>query len=46
MWILLLKKDENYFLSVFLKKCKYIEKIVIRHNIEEKEFFSSDYDEE
>ena len=26
-----LKKDENYYLQVFLKKCKYIEKKVIRH---------------
>ena len=26
-----LKKDENYYLQVFLKKCKYIEEKVIRH---------------
>ena len=26
-----LKKDENYFLQVFLKECKYIKKIVVRH---------------
>ena len=26
-----LKKDENYYLQVFLKECKYIEKKVIRH---------------
>ena len=26
-----LKKDENYFLQVFLKECKYTEKKVIRH---------------
>ena len=26
-----LKKDENYYLQVFLKKCKYIEKKVVRH---------------
>ena len=26
-----LKKDENYYLEVFLKECKYIEKKVIRH---------------
>ena len=26
-----LKKNENYYLEVFLKECKYIEKKVIRH---------------
>ena len=26
-----LKKNENYYLQVFLKECKYIEKKVIRH---------------
>ena len=26
-----LKKDEKYYLQVFLKECKYIEKKVIRH---------------
>ena len=26
-----LKKDENYYLQVFLKECKYIEKKVVRH---------------
>ena len=26
-----LKKDENYYLQVFLKECKYIEKKVFRH---------------
>ena len=26
-----LKKDDNYYLQVFLKGCKYIEKKVIRH---------------
>ena len=26
-----IKKDENYYLQVFLKKCKYIEKKVVRH---------------
>ena len=26
-----LKKDENYYTLVLLKKCKYIEKKVIRH---------------
>ena len=26
-----LKKDDNYYLQVFLKECKYIEKKVFRH---------------
>ena len=26
-----LKKDDNYYLQVFLKECRYIEKKVIRH---------------
>ena len=26
-----LKKDENYYLQVFVKECKYIEKKAIRH---------------
>ena len=26
-----LKKDDNYYLQVFLKECKYIEKKVVRH---------------
>ena len=26
-----LKKDDNYYLEVFLKECKYIEKKVIRN---------------
>ena len=27
----ILNKDENYYQQVFLKKCKYIEKKVVRH---------------
>ena len=27
-----LKKDENYYLQVFLKECKFIEKKLIRHS--------------
>ena len=27
------KKDDNYYLQVFLKECKYIEKKVVRHMI-------------
>ena len=26
-----LKKDDNHYLEVFLKECKYIEKRIIRH---------------
>ena len=26
-----LKKDDNYYLQVFLNECKYIEKKVVRH---------------
>ena len=26
------KKDENYYLQVFLKECKYIKKKTVRHN--------------
>ena len=37
-----LKKDENFYLQVFIKECKYIEKKVIRHINDNDE---SDYDE-
>ena len=38
-----LKKNENYYLQVFLKECKHIEKKVIRHiNDNLSNFFSSD----
>ena len=37
-----LEKDENCYLQVFLKECKYIEKMVIRHI----ENSSDDSDEE
>ena len=36
-----LKKDNNYYLLVFLKECKYIEKKVIRHINEILNDFSS-----
>ena len=36
-----LKKGENYYLKVFLKECKYIKKIIIRH-INDKIFSFSD----
>ena len=37
--ILLLKKKKGYYPQAFLKECKYIEKEVIRHIIEDIEFF-------
>ena len=38
-----LKKDENYYLQVFLKECKYIKKKIVRHiNNNLSDFFSSD----
>ena len=38
-----LKKDDSYYLLVFSKECKYIEKKVIRHiNDNLSDFFSSD----
>ena len=40
------KKDESNYPQVFLKECKYINKKVIRHIIEDIEIFSSDSDEE
>ena len=43
-----LKKDENCYLQVFLKECKYIEKKVIRHirHIADLESSSDDSDKE
>ena len=40
-----LKKDENYYSQVFLKECKYINKKVIRHIIDDKESSSDDSDD-
>ena len=40
-----LKKDDNYYLQVFLKECKYIEKKVIRHIIDDLESSSDDFDD-
>ena len=38
-----LKKEENYYLQVFLKECKYLEKKVSRHiNDNWSDFSSSD----
>ena len=42
-----LKKDENYYLQVFLRKCKYTEKKEIRHiNDNLSDFSSSDESDE
>ena len=43
------KKDDNCYLQVFLKECKYIEKKVVRHihnNLSDISFSSNDLDEE
>ena len=37
-----IKKDENYYLQVFLKDCKYIEKKVVKHIHDHLSNFSSD----
>ena len=38
-----LKKDDNYYLQVFLKECKFIEKKVVRHiNYNLSDYSSSD----
>ena len=41
-----LEKDENYYLEVFLKECKYIKKKAIRHIIDDLESSFDDSDEE
>ena len=41
-----LKKNENYHLQLFSKVCKHIEKKVIRHNTDDLESSSDDFDEE
>ena len=40
-----LKKDENYYPQVFLKECKYIDKKVIRHIIDDLETSFDDSDD-
>ena len=42
-----LKKDDNYYLQVFLKECKYIEKKVVRHIYDNLKYpsFSNELDE-
>ena len=44
-----LKKDDNYYLQVFLKECKYIEKKVVRHihdNLSDFSYSSFESDED
>ena len=41
-----LNKDWNYYQHVFLKECKYIEKKMIRHIIDDIKSSSDDFDEE
>ena len=36
-----LKKGDNYYLQVFLKECKYVEKKVIKHINDNFSYFSS-----
>ena len=40
-----LKKNEMYYLQVFLNECKYIDNKVIRHIIDNFSDFSNDSDE-
>ena len=40
-----LNKDENYYPHVFLKECKYIDKKVVRHIIDDLESSSDDSDD-
>ena len=42
LFVQFVKKDENYYLQVFLKECKYIEKKVIRNINGNLSDFSSD----
>ena len=44
-----LKRDDNYYLQVFLKECKYIEKKIVRHihdNLSDFSYSSDESDEE
>ena len=44
-----LKEDDNYYLQVLLKECKYIEKKVVRHihdNLSDFSYSSDESDEE
>ena len=44
--MLLLKKSKEYYLQVFLKECKYIEKEMIRHIIKKLKISSDESDKE
>ena len=37
-----LKKDENYYLPVFLKECKYIKRKVVKHIMDDLQSSSDD----
>ena len=37
-----LKKDENYYLQVFLKECKYIKRKVVKHIMDDLQSSSDD----
>ena len=44
-----LKKDDIYYPQVFLKECKYIEKIVVRHihrSVSDFSYYSDESEEE
>ena len=43
---LTMKKDEKYYLQLFLKEIKYIEEKVIRNIMDDLESSSDDYDKE
>ena len=40
-----LTKSKTFYPQIFLKECKYIEKIVVRHNIDDLESSSDDSDD-
>ena len=41
----ILKKDGNYYPQTYLKECKYVEKVLIKHIIEDLELPFADSDE-
>ena len=41
----ILKKDGNYYPQAYLKECKYVEKVLIEHIIEDLELPFDDSDE-
>ena len=40
-----LKKDKNYYPQIFIRKCKYIKKKIVRHIIVDLESYFDDYDD-